>query len=288
MRLIAAILMIIGGVLGAPASAQPEGKPLITWFHGHYPPTFIAEGAQKGEGYGDKAMAYLIERLDGFEHRTVFSTFNRALYQLRERDGGCVYGAFKTAERDAYMAFSPVMSPTLPNRAVVMRSRIDRLTPYMDSDGALRLDALMAAENLTVALVRGRFYSPRINAAIEHIRGGGGNVIVEQPEPRYAQLLSRGRVDYAFGFPYEAAMYFRDMPFGGNYTTVPIAGEPALMFGHIGCSDGPVGRALVAALDAIAQSSGPYPPYMRFMEEWLTPQERDAYRAAVLSAAGQR
>lgn len=263
--------------------ATRTGKPIVRWYHDHYPPTFISHGPHKNQGYGDKTYEFLKANLPQFEHVKVPSTFNRALAQLRDQDGVCVMGMFKTPEREAYTAFTNVLVKTLPNRLVVLKERRALVEPYLSHKGEIELDRLMADERLTAGIITDRFYSHGINAAIEKYRASGRYVTL--PVPRYGTLLNRHRIDYAFGYAYEAAYQFRMLGEPNAYATYSIAGEPNLMYGYVGCSKKALGIRVAEAINGVINMAGDPPIYRRWMEEWLDDFALADYRRALAAEA---
>lgn len=263
-----------------PGPAASDTSPTIFWFGGgHYPPTFIAHGDRAGEGYGDKSLAWIIARLPGYRHQMVVSSFNRGLQAIKDRPNACMYGVLRSAEREAFMQFSKPVSVTLSNRVIVMRENAGLMRPFLDDAGQIWLSPLMAEETLTFGVITDRFYSTAINAAAKQHAGHPNRI--EITDSRYGALLLRGRIDYTFGYPYEAAYQFADLGAPGAFVSFPIAGEKAYMTGHVGCARSATGASLVKALDAVVDAAGPRPPFLTYMEEWLDAAALTDYRRAL-------
>jgi uncharacterized protein (TIGR02285 family) len=268
-------------VVHTEETSQIDGRPMLRWFHDHYPPTFIGRGPHKGQGYGDKTYEYLKAKLPQYRHEKIAATFNRGLAQIKDQDGVCVMGMFKTPEREEFVAFSDVMVKTLPNRLVVLKERKAIIEPFLSEQGEVLLDKLLTDAGMTGGLITDRFYSSRINAFIQAQAKPGKFVTL--PEPRYGRLLSRNRIDYTFGFAYEAEYQFRIIGLPNAYTTYAIAGEPPLMYGHVGCSKMPLGMEAAAAITEAIKDAGDPPIYRAWMEEWLDENALVDYRKALSS-----
>ncbi|WP_286828771.1 MULTISPECIES: TIGR02285 family protein [Kordiimonas] len=265
-----------------PSVLRPEGaaaKPTVMWYGGDYPPTFIARGEMKGQGYGDRILDDIIRHTPAYRHVFVRSTFNRGLSALKDRDNACIFGVLKTPEREAFIHYSEPLSSTLPNRVVVRRDRAAIMKPFLNEAGEVVLEKLLASPDLMVGLVTDRFYSPQINARLKTHKSRLPHV--EMPEPRYGRLLARGRIDYTFGFPYEAAFKFRELGDPNGFITFPLAGEVRLMDSHIGCADKPLGRQIIADINRAASEAGAPETFRRYFEQWLDVAARADYRRAL-------
>ncbi len=256
-----------------------EDKPVVLWYGGDYPPTFIARGEMKRQGYGDRILKDLMRYTPEYRHEFVPSTFNRGLSALRDRDNACLYGVLKTPEREAFVSYSEPLSSTLPNRVIVRRDRAAIMRPYLNDGGEIVLDSLLSSADLMVGLVTDRFYSPQINAGLKAHKSRMPHV--EMPDPRYGRLLARGRIDYTFGFPYEAAFKFRELGDPNGFITFPVAGEVSLMDSHVGCADKPLGRQIIAAVNRAAREAGAPEAFNHYFEQWLDTAARADFRRAL-------
>lgn len=264
----------------APVSAQDiKSMPVITWFGGNYPPTFIASGDKKGEGYGDKALAFLFDELSAYRNVRVSTTFNRGLVALRERDGSCMFGVIKTAEREQQYHFSNAISATLPNRVIMRKDRAAAIQPFLDARGEVVLEKLVFSSGLRLGLITDRFYSPHINTVIDRAQGSASTV--ELPAPRYGTLLYHRRIDYTFGFPYEAAFQFAELGAPDAFISFPIAGEPKLLYAHVACSKTSLGAEVIAGINAAAAAPGAQQRLYGFFTEWLDDAAKTDFWAAL-------
>lgn len=264
-KIISKLLIILW--FATPLSAQAESKPVIQWFHADFPPVFIIKGPLKGQGYGDKVFAYFMARMPEFEHIVSVTSIRRAFSNIRQQDGICEPALFKTPEREKFMHFSKPLYYLLSNQMVTLKSRFPTFKRYINHDGAIDLEQLLTRTDLNIGIVAERLYSTRINAALA--AHDATLKKVHMPHHRFARLLSRGRIDYTFGFPAEATFQFKLNQNPTDYITVPVKGETNIVAGHIACSDMPLGHEVIKAVNRIASEAGPTPSYWQFYEDWL-------------------
>lgn len=263
------------------APADPKSRPVISWFGGNYPPTFITSGPHKGRGYGDRALEHLFEKMPGFRHVRLETTFNRGLAALRERDGACMFGVIRTPERAGQFAFSAPVTATLPNRVIMLKSRASAIAPFLNPAGEVMLEDLVLASGLRLGLITERFYSPHINAVLAAHTGGDR---VTLPAPRYGTLLYHRRIDYTFGYPYEAAFQFADLGEPDAFISFPISGEPALLRAHVACSDTSLGREVTAAANRAIKAEGTQEAIYGYFMEWLDEAAKTDFLKAIAAS----
>ncbi|NVJ97098.1 MAG: TIGR02285 family protein [Alphaproteobacteria bacterium] len=263
----------------ANANTEDKARPTITWYGGNYPPTFIATGPKAGQGYGDKALAFLFSQMPDYRNMPVTTSFNRGLAGMRERDGACMFGVIKTPEREKYYAFTGPVSATLPNRVIMLKSRAREIAPFLDPRGEVELELLVRTSGMRFGVITDRFYSTHINSVLDEAAADNRDR-VRLSEPRYGTLLYHSRIDYTFGFPYEAAYQFAELGAPDAYISFPIKGEPPLLFAHVACSKTPLGHAVVAKINALVAQPAVRKQLYGYFTEWLD----DAARADFLRA----
>ncbi|WP_262689808.1 TIGR02285 family protein [Kordiimonas aestuarii] len=281
LRFIAGLIGLI--VVSCPAFAQGDHeKPIIRWYYQSFPPLHITDGPQAGQGFADKALAYLHAQLPGYNHLKVYSSLSRMHGELKARENACHLGLFKTAEREAYAYFSEPVIEILPNRLLMLKKTAPRFLRYLNAAGEVDLEKLFAANGLMYGVEVNRVYSPRINAYIDKQTKADGKV--ELPNPRFAALMLHGRINYGFAFAFEATYRFQMLGRADAFTTLPIAGEPDMLLNNVGCSKSEFGAGVIAEVNRVAPALKL--AHRRFYEEWLDDRAVDDFHAA-LKARGE-
>ncbi|SDE12743.1 hypothetical protein [Kordiimonas lacus] len=253
-----------------PAMAGPgrDGeKPTIYWHFDHNPPVFIRRGPDTGAGVGDCILKYIENRLPDYHHVEVEAVLNRSIQEMVSRGDVCIAGVFKTAERQNLMAFTDPLFRLLPNRLIALREHEQTVHSFMDEGGAVDLPTFVRESGLMLGVTKDRAYSPAINGLVDDV--SDEIAMVRVPHPGFAKLMARGRFDYTFGFPFEAAYQFAKLGQGDGYLSFPIKGEAKVMEGHFGCSDTPFGHEVVARVNAIARDDQTTHVFDQIFSPWL-------------------
>jgi len=240
------------GLLAALCGTARAEKPLVVWARTDFPPFFILEGPLKDQGVYDASLPRLFALLDGFEHAVRPMSIARSLEMMAAQENHCNMALTRTAERERSVVFSQPVTRIFRNELIVRRDDLPRFRPWLQN-GMLDLDGLLAARGVSLAIIRGRRYGEAIDPVLARHAAAADQETVSQSGQALRMLLS-GRVDAAIAFPQEAAYAIRT---GGPnlrpdaLASLPIRGVEA-MPGYVGCSDTPLGRRVIAAVNTPA------------------------------------
>jgi len=257
------VAALIAASIGPLAAAQT-----ITWLTSDLPPQYIAEGELAGLGIKDQQLRLIAEQVPEFQHRTMRASISRLWYQIQHEDGMCGIGVLRNAERDKIAVFSrrPVVVPGF--RLIVRSDDRERFSPFLTAQGEIDLDALLQSHKLTGGYVADRVYPPAVTGYIGSAdRRGPLEKSVDND--RLYQLLRSTRVDFVFGLAYEAT-YFSWRQ-GVPLTSLPIEDTPRSVAGYTACSDQPLGRAMIARLDALQADTALWQRWIEPLRRWLDP-----------------
>jgi uncharacterized protein (TIGR02285 family) len=262
-------------------SAGSDSLPSVHWFYQDFPPVFVTKGASAGEGFADQMMAFLIERLPGYEHHHMEVNFPRTLRAIRNRDGVCSAGTFKTQERATFISFSKQRFPLLPNSLITLKRKQSKIASAIDASGAVSLPKLFSLQALRLGIVKDRFYSRAVNELMQ--KSGARAKAAVNSSDWFAELLLKNRFDYTFSYPIEAKYQFEKVGAEKDYVVIPIAGEQELTFYGIACSKKPIGKSVIRDVDAILEATPITDIFAKFYGRWLDEDTRALYQKMIKS-----
>jgi len=263
--------IILALLLCFRAAAQP-GEARVTWMRADLPPQSILDGELAGQGWSDIQLRQLFPKLPGFGHQVEDASLSRIWYEMKHHDGVCFDGASRNAERESFALYSrrPLL---VPSYGVTVRAdQKDRFARFLDSSGAIDLDRLSQANGLTGGYPAARELFPAINRFLQTAKGGPRMDKTVSPLQLF-NLLHARRVDFIFAEPVEAPYYRARFHLGGEFVTFPIAGDPPSIKGYLVCSKGPIGRAVIARLDALLEDDGEWAAYLEPLRRWMIPAD---------------
>jgi uncharacterized protein (TIGR02285 family) len=244
----------------------------VTWLTSDLPPQYIAEGELSGLGIKDQQLKLIATQFPDLQHRTLRASISRLWYQIQHEDGMCGIGVLRNPEREKIAAFTrrPVVVPGF--RLIVREEDKSLFTPFLDEHGEVDLAALQQSRKLGGGYVADRVYPPVMAA---YIQSAERRAPVEKSvdNERLFQLLSSKRVDFIFGLAYESAYYSWKFDGRQSLASLPVKDAPRTVGGYTACSNQPVGRAVIARLDAIQSDDKVWRQWMEPLRRWLDPAD---------------
>jgi uncharacterized protein (TIGR02285 family) len=257
------IILVLAGAFGAAAAGEP---PLITWMQADTPPFHIGDG----QGVKDRQYLFLAAHLPQFRHRQMIASVARNWYELEHADGICIVGVSRTPEREKFTLFSQRPLVGFGTRIVVRRGQAERFKEFLDPQGAVDLVKLAQSPALVGGYVTAMHYGDSVSRFIEDDHRAARLDKFVTP-PQLFNVLKAGRLDYIFGQAVEAAYYAKE--FGlqpGELKTLKITSSGKGGGGGIGigCSNGPAGRQVIQAIDALLSDEQMWRDYTAPYSEW--------------------
>lgn len=260
----------------APASAQDPRE--ITWLAMEFPPFFVQEGDQAGNGIADQVTRVLREHMTGWRHREEVANTARIVVSLRAGEQVCSAAYIRTPQREEFMEFSIPDLLLPPNGITIRRKDLEKF----GGGGPVSLASLLENPSLRLGIAQGRSYGEEIDAILRrhkqdrYVYSRLGEDIYES----LFDMLIRDGVDYILGYPYEAAFHARKRGREDEIMSLPVRENPEMILAHVVCPRNEWGRTTIAAIDEVLREVRPTPEYRGFVERWLGPELRDSYREA--------
>jgi uncharacterized protein (TIGR02285 family) len=207
-------------------------------------PSFIAEGPMAGQGTGDRQMPLLMATMPRFQHRIVKTSFARIFHDMGQQDGICTHLVLKNAERETFAVFTERPTRGYHYRLMMREEDLPKFAPFQSRDGQIDLTALSETTPLRGSYVAARALPDIISQALQSAKSAPE---IAQSPNQAVQLLRAGRVDFIIAQPVEIRFAARQTP--TPMLDVPLKGIPRFVSGYTACSDGPIGRAMIAAID---------------------------------------
>jgi uncharacterized protein (TIGR02285 family) len=163
----------------------------------------------------------------------------------------CYLGGLRTADLERRFYLTNVkLAP--PLQLIVRTAVLDRLP--LDSQGQVRLPALLAQPSMRGLLVNKRSYGQQIDAQIGAAPAGTQRQLLSPSGvgANFLEMLAHGRADYAI--EHDFMLSYRRQQEPGRFdllTAVPIAGNDELAIVAMVCPRTPWGRRAIVQIDAI-------------------------------------
>jgi uncharacterized protein (TIGR02285 family) len=259
--------------------ATPVAADQMTWLTMEFPPFYIHQGKQRGQGIADVVSRILQRHLTGYTHREELAEPAAIMTRLKAGDHVCTAAYIRTADRERVLVYSLPDLILPPNGVTVRRADVARLTG--GKPGPVSLAQLLANPKLRVAVAVGRSYGP-LDALLEKHKSSP-HVYFRRGEDIYRSqfdMLTRGAVDYILGYPYEALFMAREHGVEGQVVTLPLVELPDYTLAHVVCPKTDWGRKVIAEIDRALLAERPRTEYREAIERWLDPSLYPEFRRA--------
>jgi len=249
------------------------------------PLLYTPEERQRTSTYNEKQLTFLIEHLDDFSHKILSGSLTRNLYMLEHNDGYCVDSAMRSPEREKFMRFSRRPLPFPGFRIVVRAQHLAEMRPFIDASGAVDLRLLAGDAAIKGAYNSSRLYPEEIRKFLEDDRRAAPVDKVMSTRQMF-NLIHEDRILYGFALPIEVTFIqtIPDDPFK-EFVTLPVAGVPTQVDGFVACSKGPMGNAVIDAIDQLLENEARWQEYVAPLQPWLPADDFAAIRKPIIQQA---
>ncbi|THB71877.1 MAG: TIGR02285 family protein [Desulfobulbaceae bacterium] len=275
-------------------SVTSHAQETLTWVFENFPPAFIVEGPQKGNGITDGALDIYIENLPEYEHEKRVANMSRILALIKDGKPVCYPGFIKTKHREEFIEFSLPNILTYSNALIVRRGDENQ---FLKDHPSISIKKILTEGNLRVGITAGRAYGGSIDSVLENRDDQNGNVFIRSGGDELLgllKMLKNGRIDCTIGYPWELAYIAREFGLEDDFTVIPIQEnhDQRWVLSYIGCPKNDWGRQAIKKLNEVLLTVRPQEEYIQRLLKWY-PKEieqdfRKAYEEHILSVVESR
>jgi uncharacterized protein (TIGR02285 family) len=239
----------------------------IEWIIVDYPPIYINEGPDKGEGILNKITELAIKHLPEYQHKISVANINRTMLDFEQKKCVCTMGMIKTDEREKAAYFSTVPSTLLSKNKIIVRKEDRGL--FGDSD-TVSLEALIQNKSLRLGLTSNISHGKEADAIIDKYKSQAnifyrkGTSVLEG----LIQMLLMKRIDYLITLPWMAE-YLLKPEERELLSFLAIKECPEIIIYHSLCAKTEWGQNVIKKIDAFLLKERATPLYRSYMEKWM-------------------
>lgn len=260
------------GLSSSFAEQLTPNKQTIYWQTFHRPPAEITQGKFKGQGFVDRTLKLVSDKLPNYRHVQQSSTLARALEDMQQGKTVCHPALFVTDEREAFLVFSKpsIITPTLQ---IVARPEWFKTA---NVKAPVNLKPLLESRKYSFALIKGRSYGETLDKLLHQEKYTSS--LFETPVNKIAQVISmvqKGRVNFTLAYPFELSFYFSNSPL----SEVPLAelnlsNKAPFSIGSIACPNNKWGREVINQVDKVLEDIRPTAEYVEALSSWWPAQRK--------------
>lgn len=253
-------------------AAAPCAAADVTWLVYSTPFTFIEDGPKAGQGAGDRQLQYLFQRLPQYRNHVLHASLARIWSEIGSRDGVCTPIAFRGPEREKVAVFSARPVKLTGYRLIIHSRDAARFKPYLTEAGEIDLPRLLQSAEFRGGYVTARLLPPAVAAALADKERVKAEISVMQTPLQILQSFIAGRLDFSLSPPIEADFYHDTLP-DDPRTLFPIKDVAREISVYSACSNGPLGRAVMHAIDRIERSNANWADFMAPFHDYFDPAD---------------
>lgn len=253
-------------------AAAPCAAADVTWLVYSTPYTFIEDGPKAGQGAGDRQLQYLFQHLPQYRNHVLHASLPRIWSEIGSHDGVCTPIAFRGPEREKIAVFSARPVKLTGYRLIVHSRDASRFKPYLTEAGEIDLPRLLQSADFHGGYVTGRQLPPAVVAALADKERVKTEISTMQTPLQILQAFIARRLDFSLSPPIEADFYHDTLP-DEPRTAFPIKNVAREINVYSACSDAPLGRAVMRAIDRIESSDANWANFMAPFHDYFDPAD---------------
>ena len=260
----------------------------ITWVEADFPPIWIMEGSDKGNGILDGFISIYEKNLPEYEHHHVTANITRILSMMKDGQNVCHAGILKSSDRESFIYFSIPNCITNLHNIVFKKSRMNSL---VGDSKSLSLEAILKSTELKLGVSKNNSYGVTIDKILEKHKENK-NILYRSGQDNHLgllRMLKEDRIDYMIGYPWEIAYIASRMDLRDEIYTVDITeleGQQWIL-SYVGCTKNEWGRQVIEKLNAILPRVRATDEYLFHFLKWfpdnIRPEVKKAYEERVLN-----
>lgn len=277
---IVAALFALTSFAATGAKAQTaDDKASLTWAVPPFAPAFITD-REELTGYAAATQNWFASRLPQYHHGVLQVPLARLLAEMKNGEGDlrCSATLIPTDERRTFISFAKTILLHLPISVVVRADDEHKFDRFMNDQGHIELNRLLADPAFSSAIRIGRAYGTHVDKHLDGFRDST-QVMLVADDTKFLRMLNLKRIDWTLYFPSEAEFYRRRQTPELAIKALPISGNTTLLEATIGCADTPAGRTAITEINQIIDQN-PSMPWTDFYAQWLNPNDREWFKAA--------
>ena len=265
--------LVAGALLAAAFSAPTFAKEKLVWGTTSFPPGYITEGPEKGQGYADQLDRFMIKRLPEYDHvRVEFPNWERFLRTMQQGPLVCtsILWYRPPEERDSLKGAYRVSAPNgvfFQHDVVVAKQRQAEFGNETSFAELLKNEKLIFGYDRPYGITFNRILADHVGIengteldAIDplerlerlrraknvFVRGGANGV------EGMIKMLLKGRVDYILEYEFMIRHYQDKLGLDDKLVSIPVTEvQDKISLLAYACSDTPEGERAIEAINKI-------------------------------------
>lgn len=237
-----------------------SAKEVLTWRVIDWPPFYILDGADKGQGLYDQLIKKIADALPEYQHRTMVMNTKRVLAELENGSHVC----HPSALGDTIGVLSKTNSLLLPYRIIYDTEDKPEFAQYE----SIALAAILQDKNYHVGIASDRYSSKLNNILAKH--KGENNLINQNNYNSLIRMFFSKRIDALIEYPpvINYSKRLLDNKISNSSIAIKELSASKFLPVYIACPNNEWGKAVIEKINAFLVKESLTEDYLAYRLRW--------------------
>lgn len=258
-----------------------KANDTIIWNTAHYPPSLIAEGKYRNQGFSDMSRDMFMFNLKDYEHEIISGSIQNAMLNLGSNKNFCFVGLSRNKEKEEFIQYSKPFIEILPNELIIRTKDLKKFKSYIGMKSSVNLHRLLQNNGFKFGYVKHRSYTKNIDRLIL-INDDKKHLILRDTENNYQGLvrpLSEESFDYIIEYPTVISYVKNELEIDEEFSKFFIMDSSALIKLYVGCSKNEFGKDVINKVNKIIKKNKTM--FIHFYKTWLDYDSKKQYEKLI-------
>ena len=271
------ILYVLLAIPSGPELAVAKDR--INWLKFDYPPMYIVEGDEAGQGYMDNILDLLTTHMPGYEHSVRVANLSRIMSELEQGNDVCIASLFVNEERKRLGWISRENTTFLPPVQLVFRAEdADKFSKFGSPASLL---AVIRDQPLILGVSDRMSYGKKIDAIVA-AHSSRPNVFLRKGKDvglGLHEMLLKRRIDYTVNYPW-AATYTAGPDQAHKLKFLPFDEAGQQPVHHVICTKNDLGKRIIDDVDKRLRDPELTRQRREYILRWLPDEGKEEFLEA--------
>ena len=220
----------------------------IIWLHSQYPPYYITNGPDTGNGIADRVEKMLRKELTGYKHVRKEANWKRVMQLMRAGENVVILTLLKTPDREKFIEYS-VLTSVKPTNGICVRSDDIRFEGVEE----ISLYNLLNLEGFKIGILDGRSYGQGIDQILKKNLNHDNIIVRSSPDGVNGlfRMQMFGRIDAVVCYPHETKWTADQLGISHKVKQLRVTEQDRLNFSYSGAPKTTWGKKVIAEINKI-------------------------------------
>lgn len=252
----------------------------ITWVKWDLEPNYIFKGELKNQGWADKRLKMLKNRLPQYKHNEVVMNASRFIKTFNHKDDSKTLFCTNDIISHPHMDFDDYLSTaSFPFMGYFLVTTSDKAHLFAKQGESVKMKDVIQNKKLRLVIAKNRPYLGASDVIEEYIR--------KHPKQEHINILStrsigksmfesviKNRADYTIEYDFRVTYYAKELNRLNDIAVFPIEEDENIYYGYVSCMKTKKGKKAIDEINNILREFKTNEEWVNAFVDWLPSQKR--------------